>query len=39
MKLTYIYHSGFAVETEQCAVVIDFWQDPAGVIGPLLAGG
>lgn len=39
MKLTYIYHSGFAVETERCAVVIDFWQDPAGVIGPLLAGG
>ena len=37
-SIIYIYHSGFALETEQCAVVIDCWQDPAGVVAPLLRG-
>lgn len=37
-SITYIYHSGFALETERCAVVIDCWQDPAGVVEPLLRG-
>ena len=38
IKLTYILHSGFAIETDRCAVVIDCWHDPAGVIEPLLEG-
>lgn len=38
IKLTYIHHSGFAIETDRCAVVIDCWHDPAGVIEPLLEG-
>lgn len=27
MKLTYIYHSGFAIETDSCNIVIDFFKD------------
>lgn len=38
IKLTYIHHSGFAIETDRCAVVIDCWRDPAGGIEPLLEG-
>ena len=26
MKITYIYHSGFVVETEGCILVFDFWE-------------
>ena len=29
MKLTYIFHSGFAVETQSCVLVFDYWMDPA----------
>jgi L-ascorbate metabolism protein UlaG (beta-lactamase superfamily) len=29
MKLTYIYHSGFAVECEQCTVIFDYYRDSA----------
>ena len=36
MKLTYIYHSGFVVETEGCILVFDFWKDPAGVMPGVL---
>lgn len=36
MKLTYIFHSGFAVETATCLLVFDYWRDPAGVIPSLL---
>ena len=32
MKLTYIFHSGFALETENCMLVFDYWLDPAHVI-------
>ena len=32
LKLTYIFHSGFVVETEQCVLVFDYWMDPANVI-------
>lgn len=39
MTLTYLYHSGFVVETADSAVVIDFWRDPAGVMPRLLKGG
>jgi L-ascorbate metabolism protein UlaG (beta-lactamase superfamily) len=27
MKLTYIYHSGFAVEGERCTVIVDYYKD------------
>mgnify|MGYP001836272651 CR=1 FL=1 len=27
MRLTYIYHSGFAIETEGYAILIDYFQD------------
>jgi L-ascorbate metabolism protein UlaG (beta-lactamase superfamily) len=29
MKLTYIYHSGYAVEGEQCTIVFDYFKDSA----------
>ena len=32
MKLTYIFHSGFAVETQSCVLVFDYWMDPADCI-------
>ena len=39
MQLTYIFHSGFALEGERCVVVFDYWLDPAGVARRLLAAG
>ena len=27
MKLTYIYHSGFAIEAEEVTIIIDYYQD------------
>lgn len=36
MKLTYVFHSCFILETERCVIVFDFWQDPAGVVPSLL---
>lgn len=38
MRLTYIYHSGFALETERCVVIIDCWKDPSGAVAGLLEG-
>lgn len=32
MTLTYIFHSGFVLETERCILVFDYWMDPAGVM-------
>lgn len=32
MELTYIFHSGFVLETERCILVFDYWMDPAGVM-------
>ena len=32
MKITFVYHSCFAVETGSCILVFDYWKDPAGVI-------
>lgn len=29
MSLTYIYHSGFVIETDRCIVVMDYYKDPA----------
>ena len=36
MKLTYIFHSGFVLETEQSILVFDYWLDPSGVIDGVL---
>ncbi|MBR6169856.1 MAG: MBL fold metallo-hydrolase [Bacteroidaceae bacterium] len=36
MKLTYIYHSGFVLETEQSILVFDYWMDPSGVMDSVL---
>lgn len=32
MELTYIFHSGFALETTHCLLIFDFWMDPAHVM-------
>lgn len=32
MQLTYIFHSGFVFETDQCILVFDYWMDPVGVL-------
>ena len=32
MTLTYIFHSGFILETEQCVLIFDYWHDPAHVM-------
>ncbi|MCP9611873.1 MBL fold metallo-hydrolase [Coprobacter tertius] len=37
MKITYIYHSGFTIETETVLVVIDFYKDPASIVPGLLS--
>ena len=37
MKLTYVFHSGFVVETENSILVFDFWMDPAGAVQTVLA--
>ena len=39
MRLTYIFHSGFAVETRSCILVFDYWMDPSSVMPALLASG
>ncbi len=36
MKITYIFHSGFAIETDDLLLVFDYWMDPAHVIDGLL---
>ena len=36
MKLTYILHNGFALETEQSILIFDFWMDPAHVMDSVL---
>ncbi len=32
MTLTYIFHSGFVLETERSILVFDYWLDPSGVM-------
>ena len=34
MKLTYIFHSGFKLETDHCVLLFDYWLDPANVLTP-----
>ena len=36
MTLTHIFHSGFALETEQSFLVFDYWMDPSGVMDSVL---
>ena len=36
MKLTYIFHSGFVLETEHTMLVFDYWLDPSGVMEDVL---
>lgn len=36
MKLTYIFHSGFAVETDSSVLIFDYWMDPACVMPSVL---
>ncbi|MBO7471247.1 MAG: MBL fold metallo-hydrolase [Bacteroidaceae bacterium] len=36
MTLTYIFHSGFALETELSVLVFDYWHDPSNVMGRVL---
>ena len=37
MKLTYIFHSGFSIETGRCVLIFDYFMDPAGVIPQILS--
>lgn len=39
MKLTYIFHSGFAVEIHSCILVFDYWMDPANCLPEILSKG
>ena len=36
MKLSYIFHSGFVLETEQSILLFDYWMDPSGVMDGVL---
>ena len=36
MTLTYIFHSGFVLETVQSILVFDYWLDPSGVMDGVL---
>ena len=36
MTLTYIFHSGFVLETEHSILVFDYWLDPSGVMEGVL---
>lgn len=38
MTLTYIFHSGFALETDDALIIFDYWMDPARVVPRLLCG-
>lgn len=39
MTLTYIFHSGFALETDEALLIFDYWMDPAQVVPRLLTHG
>ena len=36
MTLTYIFHSGFILETKRSILVFDYWLDPSGVMDGVL---
>ena len=35
MTLTYIFHSGFVLETDRAILVFDYWLDPSRVMPPM----
>ena len=39
MKLTYLFHSGFVLETESSILVFDYWMDPAHIMPQVLRKG
>lgn len=39
MKIVYLQHSGFVVETQQHLLVFDYYQDPTNSAVPMIAGG
>ena len=36
MKITFVAHSGFLIETPKCSLIFDYYEDPAGVLAPML---
>ena len=36
MTLTYIFHSGFVLETKKSILIFDYWLDPSGVVPSFL---
>lgn len=36
MTLTYIFHSGFALDTEKCLIIFDYWLDPEHIMPEIL---
>ena len=34
MTLTYVFHSGFVLETGKSILIFDYWMDLAGVVPP-----
>ena len=36
MTLTYIFHSGFVLETKESILIFDYWMDLSGVVPPFL---
>ena len=36
MRLTYIFHSGFVLETEKSILIFDYWMDPGNVMESIL---
>jgi L-ascorbate metabolism protein UlaG (beta-lactamase superfamily) len=36
MRLTYIFHSGFVLETEKSILIFDYWMDPGNVMESVL---
>lgn len=38
-EIDYIFHSGFAVETQSCVLVFDYWMDPADCMPVILSKG
>ena len=39
MTITYIFHSGFALEGNECILIFDYWMDPENVIPDFLRSG
>ena len=36
MELTYLFHSGFVLESDECILVFDYWMDPANRMSEFL---